>query len=215
MRNRIVDLSRGIRSPPSSGLTHQSILNRPSTMTGVFFVAILCTMALCAAFIPHKDVRILSTTLTAVSRRQILSTAPLVLPFLLPPPSHAITTDEFRIILQESARSIDRVEFAGPQSTQVSVVLRDDTRFAVTDAVESSTDPRSPLLIAALCRDYNVPTKFVDLQSVLQNVKTTRKNYANVRVQEAAARQAEKEARIVQDEQERLRVLSNMKEQNE
>lgn len=125
-----------------------------------------------------------------------------------------ITTDEFFIVLRDSARSVARVDIFN--DARVTVQLLDGTDFGVSDVVESSTDPRSTLKIAALCREYNVPVKFVDLEAVLLNSATTkRKNYANVRVQEAAAREKEKQERIRRDEQERLRELERMQEAGE
>ena len=121
-----------------------------------------------------------------------------------------ITTDEFTIILRDSARSIVRVEFAGPKNDQVQVLLLDGTRFGLKDVVESSTDPRSPLKIAAMCRGAGVPTKFVNLEAALAVAPKRTKSYANARVQEAALKEKEKLARMQQDEQDRLAALAEM-----
>lgn len=64
-----------------------------------------------------------------------------------------ITTDEFLIILRDSAKSIQRVEFSGPKAETVRVKLIDGTQFGLSDVVESSTDPRSPLKVQAACRE--------------------------------------------------------------
>lgn len=128
-------------------------------------------------------------------------------------PAHAIpmiTTNEFIIILRDSARSIARVEFAGAQNDQVQVILSDGTRFGLSDVVESPVDPRSPLKIAALCRENGVPTQFVSIQAALAKAPKRTKNYANSRVQEAAQKEKEKMARMQQDEQERLEALAQM-----
>lgn len=119
-----------------------------------------------------------------------------------------ITTDEFTIILRDSARSIQRVEFAGPKSEVVTVILQDGTTFGIQDVVESPTDPRSPLKIAAYCRENAVPTKFVDLEAVLAKAPKKKKRYTNQRVVEAAEKEKEKQARMEQDEQNRLAELA-------
>lgn len=65
-----------------------------------------------------------------------------------------LTTDEFFIILRDSSKSIQRVEFSGPKAETVLVKLIDGTKFGLSDIIESSTDPRSPLKIQAACREY-------------------------------------------------------------
>ena len=129
------------------------------------------------------------------------------------PAAHAIptvTTDEFSQILRDSARSIVRVEFSGPQNCQVQVLLADGTRFALGDVIESPIDPRSTLKIAALCRANQVPTKFVDLEAALAAAPKRTKVYANERVKMAAAKEAEKRLRMEQDERDRLEALEKM-----
>ena len=64
-----------------------------------------------------------------------------------------LTTDEFLIIVRDSAKSIQRVEFSGPQAETVRVKLIDGTVFGLSDVIESSTDPRSPLKVQAACRE--------------------------------------------------------------
>lgn len=120
-----------------------------------------------------------------------------------------ITTDEFKMILRDSASSIRQVEFSGPKSETVIVQLIDETAFGLNDVIESSTDPRSPLKIAALCRENSVNVKFVDLEAIL--LKTTkRKNYSNARVLEAAEKEAQKKLRMEQDEELRQSELKRM-----
>ena len=66
-----------------------------------------------------------------------------------------LSLDEFLIILRDSARSIQRVEFSGPQAETVRVRLIDGTVFGIKDIIESPTDPRSPLKVQAACREFN------------------------------------------------------------
>lgn len=124
-----------------------------------------------------------------------------------------VSTEEFTTILRDSARSIQRVEFSGPKSETVIVKLVDGTAFGINDVIESSTDPRSPLKIASLCRENQIPTKFVSLEQVLASAPKKKKNFANQRVQDAAAKEKERLARIQQDEQDRLAQLYKMQEQ--
>jgi hypothetical protein len=64
----------------------------------------------------------------------------------------------------------------------VVVVLVDGTLFGLNDIIESSTDPRSPLKVAAICRENGVPTKFINLESLLAKTPKRTKVYANARV---------------------------------
>lgn len=64
-----------------------------------------------------------------------------------------LTTDEFLIVLRDSAKAIQRVEFSGPKAETVVVRLVDGTAFGISDVVESPTDPRSPLKVQAACRE--------------------------------------------------------------
>jgi len=134
--------------------------------------------------------------------------------FAAPGPARAgiptVTLDEFYIIVRDSGRSISRVEFSGPKSETVQVKLADGTSFGIRDIKESPTDPRSPLKIAAVCRENGIPTKFVDFEAVLASKTTKRKMYTNQRVQEAAAKEKERLERMQRDEKERLAELAKM-----
>ena len=118
-------------------------------------------------------------------------------------PAHAIpmiTTDEFRIILRDSAQAIKLVEFSGPKSEVVTVKLVDGTSFGLSDVIESSIDPRSPLKIAAMCRENLVATKFASLEAALSSAPKKKKIYSNERVQIAAEKEKARKERMEQDE---------------
>lgn len=154
---------------------------------------------------------------SSVSRRQVFQQigAAATVAAAFPMTASAIpmvTAEEFETILRDSARSIARVEFSGPKNDVVTVVLSDSTRFGISGIIESSVDPRSPLKIAALCRENGVPTKFVDLEALLSTTPK-RKMYSNTRVQEAAAKEREKAARIAKDEEDRLAALAKMEQE--
>ncbi|CAJ1927758.1 unnamed protein product [Cylindrotheca closterium] len=122
-----------------------------------------------------------------------------------------ITVDEFGVILRDSPLSVQIVEFAGPKAETITVKLVDGTTFGLKDIVESSTDPRSPLKVAASCRESGVKTKFVDLESLL--TKTPKKKlYTNQRVQDAQAKEKAKAERIRQDEEDRLAAVAKMEQ---
>ena len=121
--------------------------------------------------------------------------------------------DEFNTILTDSPLSVRVVEFSGPRSDNVVVKLVDGTVFGLKDIIESSTDPRSPLKVAALCREANVKTKFVDLEAMLAGSPKKKKMYTNERVQKAYELQAAQKERIRQDELDRLRQVAIMEEQ--
>jgi hypothetical protein len=123
-----------------------------------------------------------------------------------------ITSDEFDIVLRDSALSIQQVEFSGPRSETVIVKLVDGTAFGIKDVIESSVDPRSPLKVAAACRESGVKTKFVELESILAGTPKKKKLYTNQRVQDAAEKEREKEERIRQDEEERIRQVKKMED---
>ncbi|VEU38520.1 unnamed protein product [Pseudo-nitzschia multistriata] len=123
------------------------------------------------------------------------------------------TVDEFDTILRDSPLSVNVVEFSGPRSENVVVKLVDGTVFGVKDIVESPTDPRSPLKLAADCREANVKTKFVDFEAMLSGSPKKKKLYTNERVQKAYELQAAQKERIRQDELERLRQVALMEEQ--
>jgi hypothetical protein len=120
-----------------------------------------------------------------------------------------VTVDEFEIIMRDSPLSIEIVEFSGPKAETVVIKLVDGSSFGLKDVVESSTDPRSPLKVAAACRENRVPTKFVDLQALLSK-QPKKKLYTNQRVQEANAKTRAAEERMREDEQERISVLKRM-----
>ena len=123
-----------------------------------------------------------------------------------------VTTKEFETILRESGRSVQVVEFSGVKNEIVTARLVDGTAFGVADVVESSTDPRSPLALAAICREYNVPTKFLSLEAILSKTSTNKKkkNYANSAVREAAEKEKIKQERMRQEEAARLKALYEM-----
>jgi hypothetical protein len=85
--------------------------------------------------------------------------------------------------------------------------LVDGTAFGIKDVIESSVDPRSPLKIAANCRENKVPTRFVDIEAVLSTTNKRRKKYSNSRVAEADRKQGEKKIRFQEDEENRLAEL--------
>eukprot|EP00591_Stephanopyxis_turris_P012734 CAMPEP_0195511730 /NCGR_PEP_ID=MMETSP0794_2-20130614/3952_1 /TAXON_ID=515487 /ORGANISM="Stephanopyxis turris, Strain CCMP 815" /LENGTH=233 /DNA_ID=CAMNT_0040639383 /DNA_START=124 /DNA_END=825 /DNA_ORIENTATION=+ len=126
-----------------------------------------------------------------------------------------VTVSEFETILKESSKSIQLVEFSGPQSETILVKLVDGTSFGISDAKESATDPRSPLKVLATCKGYKVPTKFTGLEAALSTSTTKRKKYANNRVQEAAVREEAKRERMAQDERDRLAAVYKMQQQEE
>mmetsp|Transcript_30571 Transcript_30571/g.57262 ORF Transcript_30571/g.57262 Transcript_30571/m.57262 type:complete len:238 (-) Transcript_30571:94-807(-) len=124
-----------------------------------------------------------------------------------------VSVDEFGIILRDSPLSVQVVEFSGPKSENVVVKLVDGTTFGIKDIVESSTDPRSPLKVAAACRESGVKTKFVDLEAVLAAAPKKKKLYTNQRVQEAQEKEKERLERIRQDEEARLAQLAKMEQE--
>jgi hypothetical protein len=124
-----------------------------------------------------------------------------------------VTVDEFAIILRDSPLSVSVVEFSGPKSENVVVKLVDGTTFGIKDIVESSTDPRSPLKVAAACRESGVKTKFVDLEAILASSPKKKKLYTNQRVQEAQQKEKERLERIQRDEEDRLAQLAKMEKE--
>jgi hypothetical protein len=92
--------------------------------------------------------------------------------------------------------------------------LVDGTTFGIKGIIESSTDPRSPLKVAAACRESGVRTKFVDLEAVLASSPRKKKLFTNKRVQEAQLKEQERIERIRRDEEERLAKLKAMENQN-
>jgi hypothetical protein len=123
------------------------------------------------------------------------------------------TADEFGIILRDSPLSVQVVEFSGPKSENVLVRLVDGTTFGIKDVVESSTDPRSPLKVAAACREVGVKTRFVDLEAILAAAPKKKKMYTNQRVQEAQEKERARLERIRNDEEDRLAQLAKMEQE--
>lgn len=124
----------------------------------------------------------------------------------------SVTVSEFEQILQNSVSSVEVVEFAGPKSDIVTVKLVDGTTFGLSDVIESSTDPRSPLKLVATLRSYKVPCKFMTLENALSKTTSKKKNFANERVQLAAQKEKEKALRLAQDEAERQAELAKMEQ---
>jgi hypothetical protein len=122
-----------------------------------------------------------------------------------------VSADEFSVLLRDSSLSVQVVEFSGPKSETVVVKLVDGTTFGIKDIVESSSDPRSPLKLAAACRESVVKTKFVDLESMLASAPKKKKLYANQRVQDANQKERQKAERMRVDEEERLEQVRKMK----
>ncbi len=174
----------------------------------------------CAFVAPSNNRRQPSTSLCAIQndRRSILlgsviTGACLVLRGQAALAIPMVKTDEFEKILRDSGRSIQIVEFAGTSGETITARLVDGTTFGVADVIESPTDPRSPLKIAALCRQYKVPTKFVAFDAVLATTPKKKKVYMNSIVQKAAEKEVLKIERMKQDEEERLAALYQMEEE--
>ena len=121
-----------------------------------------------------------------------------------------ISTNEFNTIIRDSSRSIEIVEFSGPKSETVQVKLVDGTTFGINDVVESSTDPRSPLKVAAMCKANQIPYKFINIEAVLNAAPRKKKVYTNERVLQAAEKEKEKAIRMEQDEMLRQEQLRDM-----
>lgn len=96
----------------------------------------------------------------------------------------------------------------------MTVKLVDGTTFGVSDVVESPTDPRSPLKLAAVCRQYKVPTAFLQYQAALASSvnegSKKKKVYMNSIVQKAAEKEVLKRERMQEDENDRLAQIYNM-----
>mmetsp|Transcript_14216 Transcript_14216/g.39156 ORF Transcript_14216/g.39156 Transcript_14216/m.39156 type:complete len:212 (-) Transcript_14216:1291-1926(-) len=152
-------------------------------------------------FFQQSAATMMLTTMTAMSAPQIANAIPMV------------TTDEFSIILRDSPLSIELVEFTGPKSETVTVRLVDGTVFGLKDVIESSSDPRSPLKVAAACRENGVKFKFSSMEAALASVPRKKTLYTNQRVQDAAEKEREKAERIRRDEEDRLMQLRKMNEE--
>ena len=121
-----------------------------------------------------------------------------------------ISTNEFNTIIRDSARSIEVVEFSGPKSETVKIILVDGTTIGINDVIESSTDPRSPLKVAAMCKANQIPYKFTNIEAVLNAAPRKKKVYTNERVLQAAEKEKEKAIRMEQDEELRQQQLREM-----
>lgn len=124
----------------------------------------------------------------------------------------SVTTAEFDVILKDSAKSIVAVELSGSKSETAVVRLVDGTTFTISDLVESSTDPRSPLKLVARCRLYKIPIKNTGLLSavsggLISDSGKKTKSYMNPRVQEAEKKEQAKRERMAEDERDRLEQL--------
>jgi len=125
----------------------------------------------------------------------------------------SVTVTEFQEIIRDSAKSIKIVEFSGPRSEAAVAYLVDGTKFAITGLIDSPSDPRSPLKLAAICRASKIPTKFLTLElAISSSGAKKKKSFANSRVQEAAAKEREKKARMEADEQQRLAEVFQQEE---
>ena len=179
------------------------------------------------AIVPNNHEPTVDVTNNVTRRRSFLSNligASSAL-LLLPSASNAaateiipsVTSAEFDVILKDSAKSILAVELSGPKSETAIVRLVDGTTFTISDLVESSTDPRSPLKLVARCRLYKIPIKNAGLLgslsgegSLISNSGKKKKSYMNPRVQEAEKKEKEKRERMAEDERERLEELYKM-----
>ena len=155
---------------------------------------------------------------TRTRREALLGLAALVSPALTMGVQPAlaipmISIDEFYLLLRDAALSVDVVEFSGPKSETVTVRLVDGTLFGIKDVIESPSDPRSPLKVAAACREGGVKTRFLNLESILANAPKRKKMYTNQRVQEAYEKERQKQERMRLDEEERLAALRQMEAQ--
>mmetsp|Transcript_35879 Transcript_35879/g.83668 ORF Transcript_35879/g.83668 Transcript_35879/m.83668 type:complete len:204 (+) Transcript_35879:269-880(+) len=127
----------------------------------------------------------------------------------LPPSSFAmpsLTVREFSVILKDSYKSVKTVEFFGSSGDRATVTLLDGTTFSISDLYESPSDPRSPLKLAAVCREYGINTKFQLLESLAKK-DGRNKVYMNSRVAEAAVKQEAKKQRMALDEAQRLEAV--------
>mmetsp|Transcript_5358 Transcript_5358/g.8797 ORF Transcript_5358/g.8797 Transcript_5358/m.8797 type:complete len:210 (-) Transcript_5358:34-663(-) len=154
------------------------------------------------------------------SRRSLLfSSAAFVslLSLSAPQPAFAalstVNTEEFEVILRDSGRSIQIVEFAGTTGDQVTVKLVDGTLFGISGIIESPSDPRSPLKIAAMCRQYKVPTKFLAMESALEGTPRKKVVYMNNIVQTAQEKNVLKAERMRQDEEARVAAVLKMEQE--
>mmetsp|Transcript_3981 Transcript_3981/g.6098 ORF Transcript_3981/g.6098 Transcript_3981/m.6098 type:complete len:250 (+) Transcript_3981:2-751(+) len=183
----------------------------------------------CYAFVAPPSATTLTTTPTTAttcqwekSRRLVFeeasTTAAAALLALVnyAPPAYAtpmVTAEEFETIIRDSSKSIQLVEFAGTNGEVVTVRLVDGTTFGISDVVESPIDPRSPLKVKAMCRSFNVPTKFTAFDAVLSAAPKKKKVYMNKIVQRAEERTVLQKERLREDEEARLAELYKMDEE--
>ena len=123
-----------------------------------------------------------------------------------------VTTTEFESILKTGAKSVRLVQFSGPKSETAVVTLVDGTVFGISDLVESSIDPRSPLRLVATLRGYNVPYKFTLLEAAVGQASTRgkRKVFLNEATIIANKKTEDQKDRMAKDEEERVAALKRM-----
>lgn len=202
---------------------------REAVVCGFFIPSLPCSTVLPSpsnlrAIVPntrHDDYQPTTVCINDTNRRSFLShllgaSSTLL---ILPIASNAavvpsVTSAEFDIILKDSAKSILIVELSGPKSETAIVRLFDGTTFTISDLVESSTDPRSPLKLVARCRLYKIPIKNTGLLSavsgegsMISDSGKKKKSYMNPRVQEAEKKEQAKRERMAEDERDRLEEL--------
>eukprot|EP00588_Corethron_pennatum_P009970 CAMPEP_0194267320 /NCGR_PEP_ID=MMETSP0169-20130528/1875_1 /TAXON_ID=218684 /ORGANISM="Corethron pennatum, Strain L29A3" /LENGTH=440 /DNA_ID=CAMNT_0039008145 /DNA_START=107 /DNA_END=1429 /DNA_ORIENTATION=+ len=120
----------------------------------------------------------------------------------------AVTTREFNIILKDSSKSVESVVFFGSKGDKAIVTLLDGTTFSISDLFESPVDPRSPLKLAATCRNYGVNTKFELLEGLAKKDGRNRV-YMNSRMAEAEVKNQAKKKRMALDEAARIEAVEN------
>jgi len=201
-----------------------SLLSRVTMMRKCSILAALLCSSSSTAFVNNNPHYVLkhSTQLPALfavfqDRRAFVASSSSLLLLLTAGalPVHAIpmvSTPEFESVLRDSARSVQVVEFSGPRSTIVTVRLVDGTTFGINDVIDSSTDPRSPLGLAATCRQYKVPCKFTMLEAALASVPKKKVLYQNDIVQKAAEKEKLRKERMQKDEEERLAAIYKLEE---
>ena len=125
-----------------------------------------------------------------------------------------VSLEEFEKILKTSAKSVQLVElYSYSNKSQTAIVtLVDGAVFGISDLVESSTDPRSPLNLVATLRGYNVPYKFPLLEAALSKTETSgkRKVYLNEAAIVAGKKEEAKRKRIANDEVDRLAAVRKL-----
>lgn len=93
-----------------------------------------------------------------------------------------------------------------PSLTTVTCVLTDGTTFTVSGAIESNSDPRSPLKVISKCRDMSVPY----VTELLPRKDGGGKVYYNSRVREAEIKNKDKRERMRRDEEDRVREMGGL-----